>query len=70
MYLDMTIGEQMSWHNKQPAIMYHGMFHISQRPMSCLANIGEAKAETTASATNEQSSADDNDDWRKPIIDY
>ena len=48
----------------------HGMFHISQRPMSSLANIGEVELEPTISATNEIFIAGENEDWRKPIIDY
>ena len=48
----------------------HGMFHISQKPMSCLANMGEAEPEPTDSATNKKSSAGENHDWRKPIMDY
>jgi hypothetical protein len=48
----------------------HGMFHISQKPMSCLANMGEAEPEPTVSATNKKSSAGENHDWRKPIMDY
>ena len=46
------------------------LFHISQRPMSCLANIGEAEPEPTNLVTNNKSSAGENHDWRKPIIDY
>ena len=41
----------------QQAFGYHvdrGMFHISQRPMSSLANVGEAEPEPTISATNEK----------------
>ena len=41
----------------QQASGYHvdrGMFHISQRPMSSLANVGEAEPEPTISATNEK----------------
>ena len=48
----------------------HGMFHISQKPMSSLANMGEAELEPTTSATNEKSSADESQDWRKFIICY
>ena len=47
----------------------HGMFYISQRPMTSFANV-EAEPELTASATNENSSAGGNQDWREPIIDY
>ena len=47
----------------------HGMFHISQRPMTSFANV-EVKPELTASATHENSSAGGNQDWRKPIFDY
>ena len=46
------------------------MFHISEKPMSSLANIGEAEPEPTVSATNEIFNAGENQDWRKPIIDY
>ena len=38
--------------------------------MSCLANIGETEPEPTDSVTNNTSSAGENHDWRKPIIDY
>ena len=38
--------------------------------MSCLANMGEAEPEPTNSAINKKSSAGDNSDWRKPIVDY
>ena len=47
----------------------HGMFHISQRPMTSFVNV-EAEPELTASATNKNSSAGGNQDWREPIIDY
>ena len=57
----------------QQASGYHvdcDMFHISQRPMSSLANRGEAEPEPTVSANNEIFNAGENQDWRKPIIDY
>jgi len=38
--------------------------------MLCFANIGKAGLEPTASATNERSSAGEDEDWRKPIVDY
>ena len=46
----------------------HGMFHISQRPMTSFSNV-EAEPELTASATNEKFSAGRNQDWREPITD-
>ena len=46
------------------------MFHISQNPMACLTSIEEAEPEPTDSVINKKSSADDNSDWRKPIVDY
>ena len=49
----------------QQASDYHvdrGMFHISQRPMSSLANIGEAESEPTVSATNEIFNVGENQD--------
>ena len=57
----------------QQASGYHvdrGMFHISQRPMSSLANVGEAEPKPTVSATNEILNAGENQDWRKSIIEY
>ena len=38
--------------------------------MVCFANISKAGLELNASATNEQSSAGGDEDWRKPIVDY
>src|ERR1041385_5414148 len=38
--------------------------------MSCIADMEEAELELTTSATNGKSSANKNQDWRKPIIDY
>ena len=38
--------------------------------MSSLANVGEAEPEPTVSAANENFNAGENQDWRKPIIDY
>src|SRR4051812_18098398 len=46
------------------------MFHISEKPMSCLATMEEAELGLTTSATNGKSSAGENQDWWKPIIDY
>ena len=46
------------------------MFHISQNPTACLTSIEEAEPEPTDSVINKKSSAGDNSDWRKPIVDY
>ena len=35
-----------------------------------LVNIGKAESKPTASATNEIFNAGENQDWRKPIVDY
>ena len=48
----------------------HGVSHVPQKPMVCLANISKAGLELTASATNETFSAGENENWRKPIVDH
>ena len=48
----------------------HGVFHISEKPMASLTDVGEAEPEPTVSATNEIFNAGESQDWRKPIVDY
>ena len=50
--------------------VYRGVFHISYKPMLALANTSKAELKPIDSAADEGSSAGDDKDWRKPIVEY
>ena len=50
--------------------VHHGVFCFSQEPMSYVANVGKAEPQPTGSATNFETCADHDKDWRKPIVNY
>jgi hypothetical protein len=57
----------------QQASGYHvdrGVFHVSNEPMLAFANTGKAKSKPIILATNEGSSAGEDKDWRRPIVEY
>jgi hypothetical protein len=57
----------------QQASGYHvdrGVFHVSNEPMLAFANTGKAESKPIILATNEGSSAGEDKDWRRPIVEY
>jgi ribonuclease HI len=70
------ISRQDNWNANelaQQASGYHvdrGVFHISYKPMFALADVGKTELKPIDSVTNEGSSAGENKDWRRPIVEY
>ena len=46
----------------------YGVSHIPQKPMICFTNIGKAGLKPTASATNERSSAGEDEDHARIVV--